>query len=74
MLIIFEKVEQNIKLTDSCIITHTLFQATKHSHFVWETYSFMLLHQKSYWDTATSYTSVFALFVTGHLHTNNQQG
>lgn len=47
MLIIFKKVERNIKLTDSCIITRMLLQA-KHSHFVWETYSFMLLHQKSY--------------------------
>lgn len=74
MLIIFKKVEPSIKLTNSCIITCMLLQATKHSHFLWETYSFMLSHQKSYSETVTSYISVSALFVTGHLHTNNQQG
>lgn len=74
MLIIFRKLEQNIKLTNSCIITHMLLWATKHSHFVWETQGFVLLHQESYWETVTSYVSVSALFVTGHLHTNNQQG
>jgi len=74
MLIILKKIQQNIKLTNSCIITRMLLQATKHSHFIWEMYGFMVSHRKSYWETVTSYVSVSALFVTGHLHTNNQQG